>query len=49
MASCGKLQGFANRGFRKSPHMSYSEGDSDEEVAELVGDLKVEDSSEASS
>lgn len=34
LAATGKLQGFVNRGFRKSPHMSYSES-SDDELAQL--------------
>ncbi|KAH3730425.1 CTP synthase 1-like [Dreissena polymorpha] len=35
LASCGKLQGFANRGFRKSPNMNYSES-SDYDDEELI-------------
>ena len=43
LASCGKLQGFVNRGFRKSPHMSYSESDcSDEELSKFVDKVNLE-------
>ncbi|XP_053396420.1 CTP synthase 2-like [Mercenaria mercenaria] len=43
LASCGKLQGFVNRGFRKSPHMSYSESDcSDEELTKFVEKVKID-------
>jgi len=43
LASCGKLQGFINRGFRKSPHMSYEES-SDEELSKFVENIKLEES-----
>jgi hypothetical protein len=42
LASCGKLQGLVNRGFRKSPHMSYSESDcSDEELCKFVDKVNI--------
>lgn len=43
LASCGKLQGFVNRGFRKSPNMSFGESDcSDEELSKFVDNVKIE-------
>ena len=51
LASCGKLQGFANRGFRKSPHMSYSEDEvsDEEEIVKITENLKMEEPLEESS
>lgn len=43
LASCGKLQGFINRGFRKSPHMSYEES-SDEELSKFVENIQLKQS-----
>lgn len=50
LASSGKLQGFANRGFRKSPHMSYSEDEAsdEEEIVKITKDLRLEESVEES-
>ena len=50
LASSGKLQGFANRGFRKSPHMSYSEDEAsdDEEIVKITENLKVQETVEES-
>lgn len=40
LASSGKLQGFVNRGFRKSPHMSYS-GSEDEDLCKFVDSIHL--------
>ncbi|KAK3098119.1 hypothetical protein FSP39_016291 [Pinctada imbricata] len=40
LASTGKMANYKSRGFRTSPHLSYSEGDDeDEEIARIVADL----------
>jgi hypothetical protein len=40
LAASGKLQGFVNRGFRKSPHMSYSESE-DDEICKIVDNMSI--------
>ena len=48
LASSGKLSNFASRGYRLSPHLSYSEGgdeSDDEELAEIVRSLSTNESS----
>ncbi|XP_041354070.1 CTP synthase 1-like isoform X2 [Gigantopelta aegis] len=44
LASCGKLQAYANRGFRPSPRMSFCEDDydTDEELEDATSQLSVE-------
>lgn len=41
LASCGRLQNFANRGFRLSPRLSYSEDDlsDDDELVDLSSNM----------
>ena len=45
LASTGKLSTYVNRGFRLSPHLSYSEGN-DEELEQELAELNMENSSE---
>lgn len=51
LAATGKMQAYRSRGYRMSPHLSYSEGneEDDEELAEIVRNLSTEDVQEASS
>lgn len=42
LASSGRLQGYINRGFRKSPQMSYEES-SDEELSKFTDKLTMSD------
>lgn len=43
LASTGKLSTYVTRGFRLSPHLSYSEGN-DEELDEEIAKLSIEKS-----
>lgn len=47
LASCGKLANYASRGYRLSPHLSYTEGDNseDEEITSIIRNLQVTSSS----
>ena len=50
LAATGKMQAYRSRGYRMSPHLSYSEGndgEEDEELAEIVRNLSTEDAKEA--
>ncbi|XP_034335165.2 CTP synthase 1-like [Crassostrea angulata] len=51
LAATGKMQAYRSRGYRMSPHLSYSEGneEDDEELAEIVRNISTEDVQEASS
>ena len=44
LASCGKLQAYANRGFRPSPRMSFCEDDydTDEDLEDSASQLTVD-------
>ncbi|XP_056014759.1 CTP synthase 1-like isoform X2 [Ostrea edulis] len=50
LASTGKMQAYRSRGYRMSPHLSYSEGNesSDDEISEIVKNLSMEDGPEVS-
>ena len=50
LAATGKMQAYRSRGYRMSPHLSYSEGndgEEDEELAEIVQNLSTEDTKDA--
>ncbi|XP_071112433.1 CTP synthase 1-like [Haliotis cracherodii] len=52
LASCGRLQSFANRGFRLSPKMSYCEDEdelSDEELTNITSQMNIDTSNSSSS
>lgn len=50
LASTGKLQSYAVRGYRLSPHLSYSEGNNsdDDELLEIAGNLQLDDTTDCS-